>query len=600
MLEIITDGEKTDLLPDTQIELTFEQPMLADDRIPAPYSFDYELPLTPRNRRLFGYPDRTASDRAFEKIPSEIVFSGIVVARGTQKIDEVTDRLTVSFTGAVFPNRMRKYLSSLPLGSLGLGSPMPPLSGSDRVRTAQCYTKYNEILSANIESFQLPDQPYACMVAPLEGIKGVEMPESGGAGSYVRQDTVLINAYKNGYLFADPGAEKTHMSKILPAFRVGWLFDELFGVDLRNNIFNGDFWKRLMLVSRWHPKYLVEDDAPPIDIGLSSGVKYADFLPKIAANDFVAQMLKLACATMFIRGNSYEIEYNGDVLTRSVDVEDWTGRMIGEPTISHEDGMIYDYGYSGEEGRYSDEIVPKEVDSISDMFADANAGDDVTLRTYRIATTGQLIESLFDDDTSNRVRFNVVNTLFGKREEPETDGDEQDERSTFDMKFNGSPLANNLRCDIGDDSTTLGHFSYIPEGDPIGEERPEDLTVGIYWGLKRSLAINPSGSVWTPGAYYPYLSYCNYDAQGNRLGDTTLRFDGADGLLQTRHRAFKEWIERDKRLLTVQVRLSALDLHRLDLRNKVSIRNRMYLIKTLSVVLTPMRIETAEAELVEV
>ena len=86
MLEIFTDGEKTDLQPDTEIELTFEQPMIADDRIPAPYSFDYELPLTPRNRRLFGYPDRTASDRMFEKIPSEIVFGGVVVARGTQRI----------------------------------------------------------------------------------------------------------------------------------------------------------------------------------------------------------------------------------------------------------------------------------------------------------------------------------------------------------------------------------------------------------------------------------------------------------------------------------------------------------------------------------
>ena len=599
MLEIITNGEKMDLLPDTQIELTFEQPMLADDRIPAPYSFDYELPLSPRNRRLFGYPDRAASDRAFGKIPTEIVFSGIVVARGTQKIDEVTDRLTVSFTGAVFPNRMRKYLSSLPLGGLGLGSPLPPLDGHDRVRAAQCYTNYNEILLNNLASFELPGQSEAFMVAPMEGIKGVEVPESGGTGSYVRQDTLFVNAYNNGYLSAYPGAEKVHMSKILPVFRVGWLFDELFGPELKNNIFNGEFWKRLVLVSRWHPKYLVEDDAPPVDIGLSSGVKYADFLPKIAANDFVAQILKLACATMFIRGDRYEIEYNSDVLTRAVDVEDWTGRMIGEPTVSIEEGMIYDYGYSGEEGRYSDEIVPKEVDSISDMLADANAGDEVTLRTYKVATTGQLIESLFDDDTSNRVRFNVVHTSFGKREDPETDGDEQDERSTFDMKFNGSPLANNLRCDIQDDVSTLGHFSYIPEGDPIEDERPEDLTVGIYWGRKRSLAISPDGSVWTPGDYYPYLSYCNYDAQGNRLGDATLRFDGEDGLLQTQHRVFKEWIERDKRLLTVRVRLSALDLHRLDLRNKVSIRNRTYLVKTLSVVLTPTRIESAEAELVE-
>lgn len=594
MLEIFTDGEKTDLQPDTEIELTFEQPMIADDRIPAPYSFDYELPLTPRNRRLFGYPDRAASDRMFEKVPSEIVFGGVVVARGTQRIEEVTDRLTVSFTGAVFPDRMRKYLSSLSLGGLSLGSPLPPLDGNDRVRTAQCYTKYNEILTANIASDE------ACMVAPLEGIKGVEFPESGGSGSYLRQNTLFVNAYNNGYLFACPGTERTHMSKILPAFRVGWLFDKLFGAALQNNIFNGDFWKRLMLVSRWHPKYLVEDDAPPIHIGLGAGVSYADFLPKMAANEFVSQMLKLACATMFIRGNNYVIEHNGDVLTRSVDVADWTGRMIGEPTVSLEEGMIYDYGYSGEEGRYSDEIVPKEVDSVSDMFADANAGDEVTLRTYKVATTGQLIESLFDDDTSNRVRFNVVHTSFGKREEPETDGDEQDDRSTFDMKFNGSPLANNLRCDMEDDETTLGHFSYIPEGDVIEEDRPEDLTVGIYWGLKRSMAVSPAGSVWMPGAYYPYLSYCNYDAQGNRLGDTTLRFDGDDGLLQTRHRVFKEWIERDKRMLSVRVRLSALDLHRLDLRNKVSIRNRTYLIKTLSVVLTPLRIEPAEAELVEV
>lgn len=591
MLEIYTNGQLTDLGADTEITLDIENPMFTDDRIPAPYALDYELPLSVRNRRLFGFPDRLTSRAAMRDIPTTIHFGGLVIARGMQKVEQVGETLSLSFTGALFPESRRRFLFRQDLGQLYLGTVEIPESGQD-FDSSQSRSYCDTVLK------KLANDPNAYMVAPPVGIRDVEFPASEGSDSFNQQNHLFINFFSDGYTAEPDGSNfSNHISKILPAFRIGWLFETIFGDSLTNNIFDSGPLNRLMLLSRWHPKYQVDNDFPVMDLDKSTGntsITYADFLPKMAANEFVVQMLKIPCATMFATGEGFSIELNKDILVRSdADIPDWTDRIVGDPEISLDPGRDYEYGYNGDDGELADEIVPVKVNSIRDMFRDAYAGD--TLKTYEIASTGQIIESLYDTDSGNRFRFHVVRQAMGKNEKREEDDPLSDERSSYDAHFGGTVLWNNLRGEVLRDGQNKKRFQYVPEGPPIDDERPDDLTIGLYWGLKKRFDLTDT----THSDTYPYMSHCNYDAEGNRLGDLSLCYDGPDGLIEKYHKEFKEYMERDKRLVTAAVRLTPLDLHRLDLRRKVYVRGCIYFIKTLSVTLTSSRILPAEVELIE-
>ena len=74
MLQIIVNNQQVDLLEDTEVSITIEHPMLSTDHIPVPYSTDIDLPLSPRNRMIFGFVDRPARTAAFESLPARIFF----------------------------------------------------------------------------------------------------------------------------------------------------------------------------------------------------------------------------------------------------------------------------------------------------------------------------------------------------------------------------------------------------------------------------------------------------------------------------------------------------------------------------------------------
>lgn len=121
MLQIFTDNQLTDLSDDISIDLVFENPLFSTDRIPAAYSLSYDLPLTPRNRRIFGNPDRVAAagDR-FRDHPTRILFDGIEIASGIQTIEEVGETITVNFSGSILPPTISRHLQNVEMDTLDL------------------------------------------------------------------------------------------------------------------------------------------------------------------------------------------------------------------------------------------------------------------------------------------------------------------------------------------------------------------------------------------------------------------------------------------------------------------------------------------------
>lgn len=594
MLRIICDGELLDLDSDIKISLVFENPMLSDDRIPAPYSLTYELPLTPSNRRILGYPERPTTKSGFQSRYTEISFNGIVFARGVQSIDEISDKITANFNGAVFPDNIRLGLHEQTYRAIPLGKAELSLQGTYSNR--KILETYNDYFKS---STSLNEEK---VIAPTVAIRGNEWPNKG----YYRQVlSNFINMYDSsrGYSLGETYRNSVPYGNILPAFHIGWLLDHLLPGLITNNFFNTDSneWYKLHLQSMWHPAYQIKKISPIYDYDRDTqeaSLRLADFMPSIPANDFIREILKLPCATLFIKDDQYIIEFNKDVLSRKI-IHDINQKVIGIPSVKFEKGKKYGYGYNVEYGSIPADRTLTEVATIGQMLADAEISsytDESELRTYKIIYSGQVIEAEFDENSVNKCRFTVLYQDMGgsKIEDTATGIKEMEE---FDNVFNGEVLRTNLRHIIvyDSDNSPFRQFYYVPETDPIGSSRPTSLVVGLAHGYRNS--VNASAE---PYIKYPYMSHCNRDAHGIKLGNLSLQYDGEDGLMNQYHKEFRDWISMDKHRLAANVIFSVFELSKLDLRDKYYYKGVKYLIDTMTVTIKHDRIEPAEVEFIEV
>lgn len=599
MLEIIVEGQRLELGTDTSVSLAMEQPLTSTDKVPAAYTLSFDLPRSPRNCQLLGHPERITSRNGFEKRPARICLAGLEVAAGELSIEDVQEAITVQFVGAKFPEGIRKPLYKLDFGRIDLGPVAPPVADNGRYiyDTSAAGLAYNELLVANLTSATADIIAAPISIADAEYLT-IESPTP--EDPYTNQRLFFLNAFgasarTQGRGYVMDSSRGGRISKILPAFRVGWMFERLFGDACKNNVFREE-WRQLVLVSLWHPKYQVKDNTPVWDVADGRvSLRFADFMPDVPANEFVAEMLKIACASLYVKGGEFTIERNEDILNRTV-YRDWNDKVMGTPAISMEPGQRYNFGYSGgDDDEVPAERVITEIGSIREMIA-ASEQADSELKTYHVTSTGQTFENVFDDMTANRCRYTLLKQDLGTKQE---EGDEADDTEEFDMATNVSVLKTVPARYIGRDNDPTADidanklFYFVPQTAEALEERPRNLTVALWKGMSRGLVSGVPNAEQT----YPYLSHCNYDAEGNRLDDVTLQLTGST---LARHAAYKAWIEKDKMAVKAELLLTPLDLHRLDLRDKFYLKGKYFFIRRLEITMTPERLEAVEAEFIEV
>ena len=599
MLEIIVEGQRLELGTDTSVSLAMEQPLTSTDKVPAAYTLSFDLPRSPQNRQLLGHPERITSRNGFEKQPARICLAGLEVAAGELSIEDVQEAITVQFVGAKFPEGIRKPLYKLDFGRIDLGPVAPPVADNGRYiyDTSAAGLAYNELLVANLTSATADIIAAPISIADAEYLT-IESPTP--EDPYTNQRLFFLNAFgasarTQGRGYVMDSSRGGRISKILPAFRVGWMFERLFGDACKNNVFREE-WRQLVLVSLWHPKYQVQDNTPVWDVADGRvSLRFADFMPDVPANEFVAEMLKIACASLYVKGGEFTIERNEDILNRTV-YRDWNDKVMGTPAISMEPGQRYNFGYSGgDDDEVPAERVITEIGSIREMIA-ASEQADSELKTYHVTSTGQTFENVFDDTTANRCRYTLLKQDLGTKQE---EGDEADDTEEFDMATNVSVLKTVPARYIGRDNDPTADidanklFYFVPQTAEALEERPQNLTVALWKGMSRGLVSGVPNAEQT----YPYLSHCNYDAEGNRLDDVTLQLTGST---LARHAAYKAWIEKDKMAVKAELLLTPLDLHRLDLRDKFYLKGKYFFIRRLEITMTPERLEAVEAEFIEV
>lgn len=592
MLQIYTDGQLTDLPDDISVDLVFENPLFSADRIPATYSLSYELPLTPRNRALFGNPDRitTTGDR-FRDHPTRILFAGIEIASGIQTVEEIGEAITVNFSGSILPSNIDRHLQNVAMDTFDF-------TGYNNLQTAEI--AWDGMLRRNMKD------PDAAFFAPPVAIKDVEPLErdmNNPHDLFLNTRAMWLNPMHmpaQSYLHRLSKGNEWYMLKVIPAVRVWYIFDKIFGDKLERNIFREGEWRKLSLQCLWHPHYNLTDNWPCWNNGV---VRLQDFMPDVSAADFIVEMLKLPCASMYIRGDTFSIESNADILNRKIIRDIRPDQLIGTPTVTLEVGQEYTVGYSAaDDGEQPEgEIVDRDtiLDAMHYMSGRGNIPDGSGVVTsVKVKYPPQTLTAILD--TTGR-------TPYALRQEdmPESAPSEENEEtdaSGYDMTVN----AKVVRCVANkywlndDDMNQHGNWGdkiLCPEIEAVGAKRGDELLIGLWQGMQSEIQQWSMSPGYTPN-YYPYLSATNYGANGERLSDLSLYWNGEDGLAK-RHQAFGGWISKDKVVLTATALFSSLDLHNLDLRDKYHVRGRLFFIRTMNVSLKKNRIEPAEVELVE-
>lgn len=594
MLQIYTDGHLTDLAPDISIDLVMENPLFSAERIPATFSLSYALPLTPRNMQIFGNPDRiTSSGDRTTKYPCRILFAGVEIAAGVETLEEVDTNINVNFSGSVLPENINRRLWAVPMQTLDLAG----YNGSEWSAQVTLNSTLRENMTNRSATFFAPP------IAIGDASKLERDPDNA--------DDLLLNTRAQwlnpmhmtaeSYLHYMAQGPQAYTLKIMPAVRVWYIIDSIFDGRLANNIFKTGEWDKLSLQTLWHPKYNLSDNFPcwdltPGDPGPTITFSLSDFMPDVTAAEFLVEMLKLPCASMYIRGDRYDIEYNHAVLGGNI-VHQWSDRIIGTPTIGVERGQSYQMGYTDTDDT---EVQPEGEISDADDVATAlhRMSGGISVRSCRLSHPRQIFTSILDG--AGRTPCSVVQqdmpTDTSSEAEPQSTDDQTD---VYDMTI----AAQVVRCtvqrywindDYIDHEDGYGEKIYTPEISKIETKRPDTLLLGLWQGMQNDIRM-----VGGAPRRYPYLGATNYNSNGERLGDLSLFWNDRDGL-KKHHAAFAAWIKRDKTTLSASVKLSALDLHNLDLRHKFNVRGRLFFIRSLNVSLMHDKIQPAKVGFVEV
>lgn len=122
MLELKISGESVDLLPGATITIEEESPVFERDSIPGGFSFPFNLPLDPRNRRVLGHPERLEKKGPMSIEQPFLLFAdGLLMLSGTVSTMEAGDGYKANLVvgnGDLASKITDKKLADLDLGGL--------------------------------------------------------------------------------------------------------------------------------------------------------------------------------------------------------------------------------------------------------------------------------------------------------------------------------------------------------------------------------------------------------------------------------------------------------------------------------------------------
>src|SRR5690606_6089660 len=368
MLEIIHNGKALNLPPDIQISLTIENPLLKEDRIPTPYSLSFELPATRHNLEQFGWPDRIGSYKQsnyVRTIPIEIRFHSVMISRGHLKLTSYLDSLKVTFSGIDYIDGLRNKLFEIDFGQQEFqGSYSGSIDYGNSSNFAYWYKQWADSALGNArEDFVLAPiaildeaMPFSLFEDASYQWRNASSEFSRFRSVYRHQDSAFFNLYNprtSSHIIKREQSENYKVgvshANVFPLFRVGYILKTVLGSVLDNNVFLDGDLRNLVMPTFYYGKWterlesqatdntfnnrqsppMVENPRSAWNAGYPGRpyIEYKNYMPDIAANDFIKSMLNMFCMSLFPYKGKLQIRSNNDVLNNAV-AADWSSKLI--------------------------------------------------------------------------------------------------------------------------------------------------------------------------------------------------------------------------------------------------------------------------------
>ncbi|WP_418166702.1 hypothetical protein [Alistipes putredinis] len=322
-------------------------------------------------------------------------------------------------------------------------------------------------------------------------------------------------------------------------------------------------------------------------------------------SDFVSNILKMFCATLFSNGTGYIIQSNKDIINDKTFIN-WSDKVAEIYSIVAGEESGYSLEYANENNNYTpskvDDLGQAEIDpsiatcySYEEMFrkfqTSANYINVQIAKTRNIYSGKQVKARLYYHYEGRRgIAYNNFETPIATMDIVYQAGLEKKiiNRQSEDSKtYENSIAFNCAKCvpanvatpileSSTDSQVTLRGMSPIIDFPTVGAERPTT----VYIGMLRYHNFFDQGNYFAKPT--PYVDI------GTEMSDNTysIAIGGEQGLYEQFHKDFAEWFMKKKDTIKADVFLSPTDVANLRLWRKIMIYNRLFLIKTMELTIS--------------
>ncbi len=526
-----------------------------------------------------------------KKVPAELFMNGIAICSGTLVFDEYNDNeLSYTFVGAEFEDVVSGLLSNIE---------WPEYSDIEFSRLVE------DARSGRCRDFALPQimrKSFAGANEYRTSTDNKKYPACSATDKYA-------NYLATEYPFIVPAV---HVSRILEKTVPGL---EILGYDLNRLIsqlailapFKSKLAnRRFGVIPTYYGTTRPSETTPPYKCDLD----LANSMPDMPVADFIANLLKMTCSTLFCNGRNYQIRANRDIIASS-HIVDWTDKVADTYTCAVEEGQGYSFSFQSIGNDYQatnpddpeqleESPIPVEVSTMMEAIDTIRGATNIVSMKYLptediISGTSEQAYLYYRNIISPGVIGNSIQWQPIRTAVPISDIAHQ--AGFEDIKFGTENTTQRYDCSVaflvppcvptevfptskilsdGSIQETIGLCSMTPivELPAVGANKTDTVHIGLLL----------DNNFVDKGIYFT-RPIMDADSGSERVSDLTLALNGNDGLFETYHRQFAEWLRSPKNPRSIELNLTTTDVAQFRLFNKYMMCNRLWIVKSLELIL---------------
>ncbi len=576
MIQLVVYGEPVDLNPNSSISITEESPVFERDSIPGGFSFPFDLPATPKNRRILGHPDRIQGiQRGGGEFPFQLFLDGSLIGAGTANIRKASERMYSAYLQVATGDFAGK-ISGKKLSDVDFGGPRPWQFKPE---------------------FIFPGDDFALFPVYNENF----MDDTGYQATWIG-NKCRLNSYENGAWFESVNTTMAISPFPFLGYVVSRVFNH-FGFVIRESVLATDpDLKKLVLYTN-HDISTITTSVTYREIyfqgynGMMSRTvpvttitrhfdkwDMKDSMPDMLISDFILAIRNLFNLAIIIDNHGSVSILRRKDLVVSGNAISLAGKAVRQPfitTCSGVTGVSLHWEHDMGDLIFSEGF--KDVHENEKLLKDPVRGMDELAALAPTPNEIRLVESLglYYQYAGEEVE-GVMEYCWRKYSIDFQDFKTGSSPEEFTAKASTLPMIHYQRV-------SGGPFIRCPQAAQKSNSiiRKENTPFSLRFLMYHGMVPDSNGSL------YPYGSSDSFDRVGDPLPNSSLsiRWDGASGLFEQSWKDYLSWYKTRKMVTWI-----ITDPTRLEFSKLYEINGNHYLLKNRNLVLRDGKVEPAECE----